>query len=153
MNVFQFITSITWALAGLFAVCFVIYLVVSGRLKWFDYQSAIGKFSLNVATTLGIKNMTADEIIAFESFVYRDLKNLERGARLAYVILFMDKDLLQAQFTNNTLMIELTEKGKQLHLNIIRECEKNLMISPDCDIEWKSGQKKIVTEPEVALKK
>ena len=97
--------------------------------------------------------MTTDEIIAFESFVYRDLKNLERGARLAYVILFVEKELLQAQFTNNTLMIELTEKGKQLHLNIILECEKKLMISPECDIEWKSGQKKIVAEPEVVLKK
>jgi hypothetical protein len=137
-----------WVFTVLCAIGFTIYLVLSGRLKWVEYQTAFGKVGLNVATTLGIKNMTPDEIIAFESFVYRDLKNLERGVRLAYVLLFIEKELLQAHFINNSLIIELTDKGKQLHLNIIQECEKKLMISPESDIEWKSGQKKIVTQPE-----
>jgi hypothetical protein len=97
---------------------------------------------------LGIKDLSPDEILAFESFVYRDLSHLERGARLAYVLLFIERELIDAAFTNNHLEIELTEKGKQLHTTIMAECEKRLMITPKTEIVWKTGEKRVVKEVE-----
>lgn len=148
MNTFQFITSLAWALMALFALGFVSYLVLSGRLKWVQYDTVVGKVGLQIASALGMKGLTADEILAFESFVYRDLQHMERGARLAYILLFLEKELLVAHFEDNTLQIELTEKGKQLHLKIIEECEKKLMMTPNTEIKWRKGEKKELSKAE-----
>jgi hypothetical protein len=149
MNTYQFLTSLFWIITIAGGLGLVAYLILSGRLRWLEYQTALGKISVQVMTDLGIKNVSPDEMIAFESFVYRDLSHLERGARLAYVILFIERDLLEAQFENNKLKIELTDKGKKLHAKIMSECEKRLMISPKTEIVWKSGEKKAVEQAEV----
>ena len=146
MDTYQFITSFSWAALGFIALVFVAYLVLSGRLKWIQYNSIIGKIGLQVSSNLGLKDLSADEILAFESFVYRDLEHIERGARLAYILLFLEKELLEAQYEDNTLQIELTEKGKRLHLTIIAECEKRLMISPQSEIKWRTGEKKTISK-------
>ena len=148
MNLYQFAISMAWVLVALIVVGFGLYLVLSGRLRWVEYNSVVGKVGMQVTTTLGIKDLSPDEILAFESFVYRDLSHLERGARLAYVLLFMERQLIEAQFTNKHLEIELTEKGKQLHTTIMAECEKRLMITPKTEIVWKTGEKRIVKEVE-----
>lgn len=148
MDTYQFITSLAWVLLGFITVFFVAYLILSGRLKWIQYNSIIGKIGLQVSSNLGLNDLSADEILAFESFVYRNLENTERGARLAYILLFAEKELLDAQYEDNTLKIDLTEKGKQLHLTILSECEKRLMISPQTEIKWRTGEKKIVSKKE-----
>lgn len=149
MNTYQFLTSLAWVILVAGGLGLGAYLILSGRLRWLEYQTGLGKINVQVMTDLGIKNVSPDEMIAFESFVYRDLSHLERGARLAYVILFIERELLQAEFENNQLKLELTDKGKQLHAKIMQECEKRLMISPQTEIVWKSGEKKVVQQAEV----
>lgn len=149
MNTFQFLTSIAWIVLVAGGLGLGAYLILSGRLRWLEYQTGLGKINVQVMTDLGIKNVSPDEMIAFESFVYRDLSHLERGARLAYIILFIERELLQAEFENNQLKLELTDKGKHLHAKIMQECEKRLMISPQTEIVWKSGEKKGVQQAEV----
>lgn len=151
MNTYEFIVGISWILIAVFALCLVGYLVLSGRLKWLHYDSIVGKIGLEVTESLGIKDLTADEILAFESFVYRDTQSMERGARLAYILLFIEKDLLIAQFEDNILQIELTEKGRKIHSTIIAECEKRLMITPETEITWKAAEKKSIKSMEKKL--
>jgi len=151
MDTYQFIVSISWILIAFFVVGVTLYLVISGRLKWLHYDSAIGKIGLEVTESLGIKDLSADEILAFESFVYRELQDMNRGSRLAYVLLFIEKDLLRAQFEDGTLHIELTEKGKIVHETIIQECEKRLMITPKAEIKWRTGEKKSIKTVEEKL--
>ncbi len=148
MNLYQFMTSMIWASIVFLVIGVALYLILSGRLKWVEYQTILGKIGLNISTNLGIKDLTPDEILAFESFVYRDLAAIERGARLAYIILFIEKGLLGAQFVDNVLKIELTDKGKLLHTTLIAECEKKLLISPKTEIQWAAGEKKIVAKAE-----
>jgi hypothetical protein len=149
MSTYQFLTSLLWIIIIAGGLGFAAYMILSGRLRWLEYQTGLGKVNVQVMSDLGIKNVSPDEMIAFESFVYRDLSHLERGARLAYIILFVERDLLEAQFENNKLQIELTDKGKKLHARIMSECEKRLMISPKTEIVWKSGEKKVVEQAEV----
>jgi hypothetical protein len=151
MNTFEFIVAVSWILIAVFSVGLAAYLILSGRLKWLQCDSVAGKIGLEVTESLGIKDLTADEILAFESFVYRDFHNMDRGARLAYILLFVEKDLLKAQFEDNVLQIELTEKGKKIHATIIAECEKRLMITPKVDIKWKNGEKKSLKTVEEKL--
>ncbi len=151
MNNFEFIIAISWVLIAVFALGIAAYLVLSGRLKWLHYDSVMGKIGLEVTESLGIKDLSADEILAFESFVYRDLQNMERGSRLAYILLFVEKGLLAAQFEDNVLQIELTDKGKKVHETIIAECEKRLMITPTAEIKWRAGEKKSLNTMEKKL--
>lgn len=152
MDTFEFIVAISWILIAVFSVGLAAYLILSGRLKWFQCDSVIGKIGLEVTESLGIKDLTADEILAFESFVYRDFHSMDRGARLSYILLFVEKDLLKAQFEDNVLQIELTEKGKKIHATIITECEKRLMITPKAEIKWRSSEKKSLKKVEENLK-
>ena len=94
MNPYQFIIAISWVVLALVALAIATYLILSGRLKWLQYDSFLGKVALDVSASLGIKDLNAEEILAFESFVYRDLQNIDRGARLAYISMFIEKDLL-----------------------------------------------------------
>jgi hypothetical protein len=142
MDTYEFIVSVSWIVMAFGSISLGAYLVLSGRLKWLHYDSIVGKIGLEVTESLGIKDLTSDEIIAFESFVYRDTQRIERGARLAYILLFIEKDLLLAQFEDNILQISLTEKGNQVHATIIAECEKRLMITPETEITWKVAEKK-----------
>jgi hypothetical protein len=151
MSTFDFIVSISWVLIVVLALILVTYLVFSGRIKWLHYDSVVGKIGLEVTESLGIKDLTADEILAFESFVYRDLENMDRGARLTYILLFIEKDLLSAKFEDNVLLIELTEKGEKVHATIITECEKRLMITPKSEIKWRTPQKKSLKTVEEKL--
>jgi len=151
MDTFQFIVAISWILIAVFTLSLVAYLILSGRLKWLHYDSVVGKIGLEVTESLGIKDLTADEILAFESFVYRDLQNIERGARLAYILLFIEKELLSGKFEDNVLHIELTEKGKKVHATIMAECEKRLMINPKAEIKWSGGEKKVLKTMEEKL--
>lgn len=151
MNTFEFIVAISWVLIAICSVGLAAYLILSGRLKWLQCDSVVGKIGMEVTESLGIKDLTADEVLAFESFVYRDFHNMDRGARLAYILLFVEKDLLKAQFEDNVLQIELTEKGKQIHATIITECEKRLMITPKAEIKWRSGEKKSLKKVEENL--
>ena len=153
MDTFEFIVSISWILIAMFTVGFAAYLMLSGRLKWLHYDSAMGKIGLEVTESLGIKDLSADEILAFEGFVHRDLQNIERGARLAYILLFIEKDLLIAKFEDNILNVELTEKGKKVHETILSECEKRLMITSKTEIQWKSGEKKVLKNLQEKAKK
>jgi hypothetical protein len=138
-------------LIAVFAVGLAAYLILSGRLKWLHYDSTIGKIGLEVTESLGIKDLTADEILAFESFVYRDFQSVGRGSKLAYILLFIEKDLIKAQFEENVLHLELTEKGKKVHATIIAECEKRLMITPKAEIKWREGEKKSIKTVEEKL--
>ena len=151
MDTYQFVIAIAWVVLGLVALGVATYLVLSGRLKWLQYDSFLGKIGLDVSASLGIKDLNAEEILAFESFVYRDLQNIDRGARLAYVSLFIEKDLLSAHFEDNAMLIELTEKGLKVHDKIIEECEKRLMITSKTEIKWKRGEKKSIKTMEEKL--
>jgi len=127
------------------------HLLISRVNKWLHYDSVVGKIGLEVTESLGIKDLTADEILAFESFVYRDLENMDRGARLTYILLFIEKDLLSAKFEDNVLLIDLTEKGKKVHATIITECEKRLMITSKSEIKWRTPEKKSLKTVEEKL--
>jgi hypothetical protein len=151
MGTFEFIVSISWVLIAVFAVGLAAYLVLSGRLKWLHYDSTMGKIGLEVTESLGIKDLDADEILAFENFVYRDFQNFNRGTKLAYILLFVEKELLKAEFEDNVLHLELTEKGKLVHSTIIKECEKRLMITPKTEIKWRNEEKKSIKTVEEKL--
>jgi hypothetical protein len=148
MSTYQFIVAISTVGLAAIVVFYGIYLITAGKLKWVEYQSIVGKIGIKVATNLGLKDLTSDEILAFESFVYRDLSHLERGARLAYVLLFLEKELLDAKFENNRLLITLTDKGIKVHEEVMLECEKRLMITPKTEIVWKDGEKKVIKKVE-----
>ena len=151
MNPYQFIIAISWVVLALVALAIATYLILSGRLKWLQYDSFLGKVALDVSASLGFKDLNAEEILAFESFVYRDLQNIDRGARLAYISMFIEKDLLSAHFEDNAMLIELTEKGLKVHNTIIAECEKRLMITPKTEIKWKKSEKKSIKTVEEKL--
>ena len=151
MDPLKFVISISWLLIAALTLGFLAYLILTGKLKWIRYDSVIGKIGLAITESFGIKDLTADEILAFESFVYHDLQNMERGARLAYILLFMEKELLSGQFEDNVLHLDLTEKGKKIHAAIIEECEKRLMITPKTEIKWKAGEKKTLKTMEQKL--
>lgn len=151
MNTYQFAIGVAWVVLAIIALAIATYLILSGRLKWLQYDSFLGKVALDVSASLGIKDLNAEEILAFEGFVYRDLQNIDRGARLAYVSMFIEKGLLSAHFEDNTLLIELTEKGVKVHEKIIAECEKRLMITSKTEIKWKKGEKKSIKTVEEKL--
>lgn len=151
MDMFQFVIALSWVLFAISALILAAYLIFSGRLKRLHNDSAMDKIGLEVTETLGIKEMNADEILAFESFLFRDLQNIDRGIRLAYTVLFIEKGLLAAQFEKNALQIELTEKGQQVHKTIISECEKRLMVTSETEIKWRTGEKKSLRTMEEKL--
>ncbi len=134
MNVVEFIILISSVM--LLVLIGLGYLAFSGRLKW--VQKVPAQLPQESTETFGIKELTADEILAFANFVFRDFQSMERGARLANVQVFVEKGLIIAKHVDGFLQIELTEKGKQIHDMINVECEKRLMIAPQTEMMWKT---------------
>ena len=151
MNMFQFIIGLSWVLFAVIALILASYLVLSGRLRWLKSDSFLGKNGLEGIETFGIEDLNTDEILAFESFLFHDLQNIDRGTRLVYLLLFLEKGLLSAQFEKNAMQIELTDKGQKVHETILSECEKRLMITSHTEIRWKAGEKKSLRTMEEKL--
>ncbi len=140
MDRFEFVIAFSWVLVAVGILSLVAYVIFSGRLRWL--QRVPAKIEPESKETFGIKELTADEILAFVNFVFRDFKTMERGARLAHVQVYIEKGLITAQHVGGFLQIELTEKGKQIHDMINEECEKRLMIAPKTEMMWKTIEPK-----------